>query len=300
MPGRCPILILTSESLSTLGHHDAQAVCEWRGQRAVGEWGSARIWASLGASGALKGRAPYHQAAVRQTGPQRGCADNLLRPAILAPSQAALRGARPASGRAARVVVRAEPGTSLSKVSSQPGPQRVRSRAGDRDPGPSRPPRAPSRPATVAGGDVADQPDNGQGADRARRLGGPARAPTLARRCHRRCCCGRSPQASPAPRSRRRPSRASLEQCPLWPAGSWHAVPGRSGAAGAAATASRQDQHWCAAPTLQQRHPQLTPPSPSPTQVDRSKDQLFFASEASLTYLDGSLPGDFGFVSARQ
>ncbi|GBF94965.1 hypothetical protein Rsub_07466 [Raphidocelis subcapitata] len=29
--------------------------------------------------------------------------------------------------------------------------------------------------------------------------------------------------------------------------------------------------------------------------VDRSKDQLFFASEASLTYLDGSLPGDFGF-----
>jgi hypothetical protein len=31
------------------------------------------------------------------------------------------------------------------------------------------------------------------------------------------------------------------------------------------------------------------------TQVDRSKDQLFFASEASLTYLDGSLPGDFGF-----
>ena len=30
-------------------------------------------------------------------------------------------------------------------------------------------------------------------------------------------------------------------------------------------------------------------------QVDRSKDQLFFASEASLSYLDGSLPGDFGF-----
>jgi hypothetical protein len=36
------------------------------------------------------------------------------------------------------------------------------------------------------------------------------------------------------------------------------------------------------------------PPPPSP-QVDRSKDQLFFASESSLTYLDGTLPGDFGF-----
>ena len=29
-------------------------------------------------------------------------------------------------------------------------------------------------------------------------------------------------------------------------------------------------------------------------QVDRSKDQLYFASEASLSYLDGSQPGDFG------
>jgi hypothetical protein len=35
-------------------------------------------------------------------------------------------------------------------------------------------------------------------------------------------------------------------------------------------------------------------PAP-PLQVDRSKDQLFFASEASLSYLDGTLPGDFGF-----
>merc|ERR1719230_979633 len=31
------------------------------------------------------------------------------------------------------------------------------------------------------------------------------------------------------------------------------------------------------------------------TQVDRSKDTLWFASEQSLSYLDGSLPGDFGF-----
>lgn len=30
-------------------------------------------------------------------------------------------------------------------------------------------------------------------------------------------------------------------------------------------------------------------------QVDRSKDQLFFPSEQSLSYLDGSLAGDFGF-----
>jgi hypothetical protein len=37
------------------------------------------------------------------------------------------------------------------------------------------------------------------------------------------------------------------------------------------------------------------PPSPRPRQADRSKDQLFFASEASLSYLDGTLPGDFGF-----
>ncbi|KAI8472383.1 MAG: light-harvesting chlorophyll-a/b protein of photosystem I [Monoraphidium minutum] len=36
-------------------------------------------------------------------------------------------------------------------------------------------------------------------------------------------------------------------------------------------------------------------PGQSLAKVDRSKDQLFFASEASLTYLDGSLPGDFGF-----
>jgi hypothetical protein len=33
----------------------------------------------------------------------------------------------------------------------------------------------------------------------------------------------------------------------------------------------------------------------TPKKVDRSKDQLFFASESSLTYLDGTLPGDFGF-----
>jgi Chlorophyll A-B binding protein len=30
-------------------------------------------------------------------------------------------------------------------------------------------------------------------------------------------------------------------------------------------------------------------------QVDRSKDTLFFASEQSLSYLDGSLPADYGF-----
>ncbi|KIY99446.1 Chlorophyll a-b binding protein 8 [Monoraphidium neglectum] len=36
-------------------------------------------------------------------------------------------------------------------------------------------------------------------------------------------------------------------------------------------------------------------PEKSLAKVDRSKDQLFFPSEASLTYLDGSLPGDFGF-----
>ncbi len=30
-------------------------------------------------------------------------------------------------------------------------------------------------------------------------------------------------------------------------------------------------------------------------QVDRSKDTLFFASDQSLSYLDGSLPADFGF-----
>eukprot|EP00879_Flechtneria_rotunda_P000466 GHRR01000567.1.p1 GENE.GHRR01000567.1~~GHRR01000567.1.p1 ORF type:complete len:268 (+),score=84.06 GHRR01000567.1:122-925(+) len=29
--------------------------------------------------------------------------------------------------------------------------------------------------------------------------------------------------------------------------------------------------------------------------VDRSKDQLYFASESALQYLDGTLPGDFGF-----
>jgi len=32
-----------------------------------------------------------------------------------------------------------------------------------------------------------------------------------------------------------------------------------------------------------------------PAVVDRSKDQLYFASEQSLSYLDGTLPGDFGF-----
>jgi len=31
------------------------------------------------------------------------------------------------------------------------------------------------------------------------------------------------------------------------------------------------------------------------TKADRSKDQLYFASEQSLSYLDGSLAGDFGF-----
>ena len=41
--------------------------------------------------------------------------------------------------------------------------------------------------------------------------------------------------------------------------------------------------------------PLLPSAYPNRRQVDRSKDQLFFASEASLTYLDGSLPGDFGF-----
>ena len=30
-------------------------------------------------------------------------------------------------------------------------------------------------------------------------------------------------------------------------------------------------------------------------QVDRSKDTLFFASEQSLGYLDGSAPADYGF-----
>ena len=30
-------------------------------------------------------------------------------------------------------------------------------------------------------------------------------------------------------------------------------------------------------------------------QVDRSKDTLFFASDQSLAYLDGSLPADYGF-----
>jgi light-harvesting complex I chlorophyll a/b binding protein 3 len=30
-------------------------------------------------------------------------------------------------------------------------------------------------------------------------------------------------------------------------------------------------------------------------QVDRSKDQLFFPTDQSLSYLDGTLPGDFGF-----
>eukprot|EP00355_Strombidium_rassoulzadegani_P003437 CAMPEP_0168628372 /NCGR_PEP_ID=MMETSP0449_2-20121227/11809_1 /TAXON_ID=1082188 /ORGANISM="Strombidium rassoulzadegani, Strain ras09" /LENGTH=277 /DNA_ID=CAMNT_0008670787 /DNA_START=42 /DNA_END=875 /DNA_ORIENTATION=+ len=35
--------------------------------------------------------------------------------------------------------------------------------------------------------------------------------------------------------------------------------------------------------------------SKAPATVDRSKDQLYFASEQSLSYLDGSLPGDFGF-----
>lgn len=30
-------------------------------------------------------------------------------------------------------------------------------------------------------------------------------------------------------------------------------------------------------------------------QVDRSKDQLYFTSESTLQYLDGSLPGDYGF-----
>jgi light-harvesting complex I chlorophyll a/b binding protein 3 len=29
--------------------------------------------------------------------------------------------------------------------------------------------------------------------------------------------------------------------------------------------------------------------------VDRSKDQLYFSSESTLQYLDGTLPGDFGF-----
>lgn len=33
----------------------------------------------------------------------------------------------------------------------------------------------------------------------------------------------------------------------------------------------------------------------APAIVDRSKDTLWFASEQSLSYLDGSLPGDFGF-----
>ncbi|CAG9463597.1 unnamed protein product [Pedinophyceae sp. YPF-701] len=32
-----------------------------------------------------------------------------------------------------------------------------------------------------------------------------------------------------------------------------------------------------------------------PAKVDRSKDTLYFASEQSLSYLDGTLPGDFGF-----
>ena len=30
-------------------------------------------------------------------------------------------------------------------------------------------------------------------------------------------------------------------------------------------------------------------------QVDRTKDTLFFASDQSLAYLDGSLPADYGF-----
>ena len=30
-------------------------------------------------------------------------------------------------------------------------------------------------------------------------------------------------------------------------------------------------------------------------QVDRSKDDIYFASEQSLSYLDGSLAGDYGF-----
>ena len=30
-------------------------------------------------------------------------------------------------------------------------------------------------------------------------------------------------------------------------------------------------------------------------QVDRSKDTLWFASEQSLSYLDGTLPADYGF-----
>ena len=33
----------------------------------------------------------------------------------------------------------------------------------------------------------------------------------------------------------------------------------------------------------------------APAKVDRSKDGLLFASEQSLSYLDGSLAGDFGF-----
>ena len=33
----------------------------------------------------------------------------------------------------------------------------------------------------------------------------------------------------------------------------------------------------------------------APAVVDRSKDTLWFASEQSLSYLDGSLPGDVGF-----
>mgnify|MGYP001811116697 CR=1 FL=1 len=82
---------------------------------------------------------------------------------------------------------------------------------------------------------------------------------------------------------------------------------GQRGAAPVQAARYAAQQGGCARLRRRSRLPACSrgPPTPLTTrtlcttcglaQVDRSKDQLFFASEASLTYLDGTLPGDFGF-----
>ena len=44
-----------------------------------------------------------------------------------------------------------------------------------------------------------------------------------------------------------------------------------------------------------QSNPHSGPTPPPPAQVDRSKEKLFFPTEQSLTYLDGTAPADFGF-----